>query len=273
MTETALETAEQGEGSKATGRSCAALTAGGRPCRALPLSGEPYCLFHSQEAETQKMLAASRRMGGLTRMAALKAVNLPDPDFASHEGVRAWRAAVVAAVRDGMCDPVRAGVFLAAARDGEDRLERAEREGREAARPGPSGVDRHSLAGMSDEELEAIALGDVPRPGSHAPDPPMLTRPYANPLPEPGTDSPPEPAASPEASANAVAIEEAACGATGPQIATSEAIPEAGPEGDVRRRQPGDPPVYPEGAIRHLDNRGWQSAEAEGLFDWEGQNR
>ena len=253
MAETAIEMAEPGEGSKATGRTCAALTAGGRPCRALPLSGEPYCLFHSQEAETQKMLAASRRMGGLTRMAALKAVNLPDPDFTSHEGIAAWRSRVVAAVRDGMCDPVRAGVFLAAARDAEDRLERAEKEGREAARPAG---DRHALAGMSDEELEAIALGDVPRPGGYAPERPMLTRPYANPLPELRTEDPPEPAASPEANADTEAIEEAARVTGGPQIATSEAIPEAAPESELRRL-PGEGPVYPEGAIRHSDNRGW----------------
>jgi hypothetical protein len=253
MTETALETAEQGEGSKATGRSCAALTAGGRPCRALPLSGEPYCLFHSQEAETQKMLAASRRMGGLTRMAALKAVNLPDPDFTSHEGIAAWRSRVVAAVRDGMCDPVRAGVFLAAARDAEDRLERAEKEGPEAARPS---VDGHSLADLSDEELLRIAEGQIPRPGSHAPDPPMLTRPYANPLPELCTDSPPEPAASPEGNGETGAIEEAARVTGGPQIATSEAIPEPAPESELRRL-PGEGPVYPEGAPRRSDNRGW----------------
>jgi hypothetical protein len=271
MSEAAVETAEQGEGSKATRKACEAVTAEGIPCQGIPLAGQRFCLFHSPDHE--QMLAASRRLGGLTRMRALRPVHLPDAELGNHEGIATYRAAVVGAVRDGLLDAVRAGVFLAAARDAEDSLQRREREAREAARPGPSGVDRHSLADLSDEELEAIASGQAPRPGGHAPDPAMLTRPYANPLPEPGTDSPPEPAASPEASANAVAIEEAACGATGPQIATSEAIPEAGPEGDVRRRQPGDPPVYPEGAIRHLDNRGWQSAEAEGLFDWEGQNR
>jgi hypothetical protein len=253
MGEVALERAEPGEGSLTTARTCAALTAGGRPCRALPLSGEPYCLFHSQEAETQKMLAASRRMGGLTRMASLKVVSLPDPDFTSHEGIAAWRSRVVAAVRDGLCDPVRAGVFLAAARDAEERLERAQKEGPAAARPS---VDGHSLADLSDEELERIASGEAPRPGSHAPDPPMLTRPYANPLPEFCTDSPPEAAASPEGGGGTQAIEGAARVTGGPQIATSEAIPEPAPESELRRL-PGEGPVYPEGAIRHSDNRGW----------------
>jgi hypothetical protein len=40
----------------------------------------------------------------------------------------------------------------------------------------------------------------------------------------------------------------------------------------VRRRLPGDPPVYPEGAPRHSDNTGsgWKPLTHDGLYDWEG---
>jgi hypothetical protein len=209
------------------------------------------------------MLAASRRMGGLTRMASLKVVSLPDPDFTSHEGIAAWRSRVVGAVRDGLCDPVRAGVFLAAARDAEERLERAQKEGPAAARPS---VDGHSLADLSDEELERIASGEAPRPGSQAADPVLPIRPR-NPLPELCTDSPPEPAASPEVNADTEGIEEAARVTGGPQIATSEAIPEPAPESELRRL-PGEGPVYPEGAPRRSDNRGWTllSGGDQGLY-------
>jgi len=254
MAEVAVGRAEPGAVSSATRKACEAVTAEGIPCQGIPLAGQRFCLFHSPDHE--QMLAASRRLGGLTRMRALRPVHLPDAELSNHDGIATYRAAVVGAVRDGLLDAVRAGVFLAAARDSEDSLQRREREAREAARPGPSAVDRHSLADMTDAELLAIAEGQIPRPGSHAPDPPMLTRPYANPLPELRTEDPPEPAASPEANADTEAIEEAARVTGGPQIATSEAIPEPAPESELRRL-PGEGPVYPEGAPRRSDNRGW----------------
>ncbi len=62
---------------------CAALTTSGQRCRALPLSGQPFCLFHSQQAEAKRIMADARRAGGLARLASLKptglVVNLDTP--------------------------------------------------------------------------------------------------------------------------------------------------------------------------------------------------
>jgi len=55
---------------------CAALTASGQRCRALPLSGQPFCLFHSQQAEAKRIMADARRAGGLARLASLKPTGL-----------------------------------------------------------------------------------------------------------------------------------------------------------------------------------------------------
>jgi hypothetical protein len=51
---------------------CAALTASGQRCRALPMPGQPFCLFHSQQAEAKRIMADARRAGGLARLASLK---------------------------------------------------------------------------------------------------------------------------------------------------------------------------------------------------------
>lgn len=66
------ETQEAGAGNSSTVRTCAALTASGRPCRALPLPGQPFCLFHSQQAEAKQIMADARRAGGLARLASFK---------------------------------------------------------------------------------------------------------------------------------------------------------------------------------------------------------
>jgi hypothetical protein len=47
------------------------------------MPGEPYCLFHSEQASTKKLMADARRAGGLARLASLKptglVVNLDTP--------------------------------------------------------------------------------------------------------------------------------------------------------------------------------------------------
>jgi hypothetical protein len=55
---------------------CAALTASGQRCRAVPMPGQPYCLFHSEQASTKKLMADARRAGGLARLASLKPTGL-----------------------------------------------------------------------------------------------------------------------------------------------------------------------------------------------------
>ena len=55
---------------------CAALTNAGKRCRALPLPGEPFCIFHSQQAEAKRIMADARRAGGLARLASLKPTGL-----------------------------------------------------------------------------------------------------------------------------------------------------------------------------------------------------
>jgi len=73
MTEQAQEVSTPNTSSNTA---CAALTASGRPCRALPLSGQPFCLFHSQQAEAKRIMADARRAGGLARLASLKPTGL-----------------------------------------------------------------------------------------------------------------------------------------------------------------------------------------------------
>ncbi len=70
------ETPETGAGNTSTTTTCAALTASGRRCRAVPMPGQPYCLFHSEQAATKKLLADARRAGGLARLASLKPTGL-----------------------------------------------------------------------------------------------------------------------------------------------------------------------------------------------------
>jgi hypothetical protein len=70
------ETRQTAAGSTPTTTTCAALTASGRRCRALPMPGQPYCLFHSEQAATKKLLADARRAGGLARLASLKPTGL-----------------------------------------------------------------------------------------------------------------------------------------------------------------------------------------------------
>jgi hypothetical protein len=66
------QTQEAGAGNTSSSTTCAALTASGQRCRALPLSGQPFCLFHSQQAEAKRIMADARRAGGLARLASLK---------------------------------------------------------------------------------------------------------------------------------------------------------------------------------------------------------
>ena len=77
------QTQEAGAGNTSSSTACAALTASGRPCRAMPMPGQPFCLFHSQQAEAKQIMADARRAGGLARLASLKptglVVNLDTP--------------------------------------------------------------------------------------------------------------------------------------------------------------------------------------------------
>jgi hypothetical protein len=73
MTEQTQQTSAANTPSSTT---CAALTASGQRCRALPLSGQPFCLFHSQQAEAKRIMADARRAGGLARLASLKPTGL-----------------------------------------------------------------------------------------------------------------------------------------------------------------------------------------------------
>jgi len=70
------QTQPTGAGNTSTNRTCAALTASGKPCRAVPMPGQPYCLFHSEQASTKKLMADARRAGGLARLASLKPTGL-----------------------------------------------------------------------------------------------------------------------------------------------------------------------------------------------------
>ena len=70
------QTPEAGAGNTPNSTTCAALTASGRRCRALPLPGQPFCLFHSQQAEAKQIMADARRAGGLARLASLKPTGL-----------------------------------------------------------------------------------------------------------------------------------------------------------------------------------------------------
>ncbi len=67
---------EAGATSTSSSTACAALTASGQRCRALPMPGQPFCLFHSQQAEAKKIMADARRAGGLARLASLKPTGL-----------------------------------------------------------------------------------------------------------------------------------------------------------------------------------------------------
>jgi len=70
------QTQEAGAGNTSSSTTCAALTASGNRCRAVPLSGQPFCLFHSQQAEAKRIMADARRAGGLARLASLKPTGL-----------------------------------------------------------------------------------------------------------------------------------------------------------------------------------------------------
>jgi hypothetical protein len=70
------QTPEAGAPNTSSSTTCAALTASGQRCRALPLSGQPFCLFHSQQAEAKRIMADARRAGGLARLASLKPTGL-----------------------------------------------------------------------------------------------------------------------------------------------------------------------------------------------------
>src|SRR5574340_1414844 len=79
----AEERALAGGANTPSSTTCAAPTASGNRCRALPMSGQPFCLFHSQQAEAKRIMADARRAGGLARLASLKptglVVNLDTP--------------------------------------------------------------------------------------------------------------------------------------------------------------------------------------------------
>ena len=70
------QTAEAGAANTSSNTTCHALTASGRRCRALPMPGEPFCLFHSQQADAKRIMADARRAGGLARLASLKPTGL-----------------------------------------------------------------------------------------------------------------------------------------------------------------------------------------------------
>lgn len=70
------ETPEAGTGNTSTLVTCAAQTASGRRCRAMPMPGQPFCIFHSQQAEAKRIMADARRAGGLARLASLKPTGL-----------------------------------------------------------------------------------------------------------------------------------------------------------------------------------------------------
>jgi len=70
------ETPEAGTSNTPGLTTCAALTAAGRRCRAMPMPGQPFCLFHSQQAEAKRIMADARRAGGLARLASLKPTGL-----------------------------------------------------------------------------------------------------------------------------------------------------------------------------------------------------
>lgn len=70
------QTQEAAAPNTSSSTACAALTASGQRCRALPLSGQPFCLFHSQQAEAKRIMADARRAGGLARLASLKPTGL-----------------------------------------------------------------------------------------------------------------------------------------------------------------------------------------------------
>jgi hypothetical protein len=40
------------------------------------MPGQPFCLFHSQQAEAKRIMADARRAGGLARLASLKPTGL-----------------------------------------------------------------------------------------------------------------------------------------------------------------------------------------------------
>jgi hypothetical protein len=70
------QTQEAGAANTSSSTTCAALTASGRRCRAVPMPGQPFCLFHSQQAEAKRIMADARRAGGLARLASLKPTGL-----------------------------------------------------------------------------------------------------------------------------------------------------------------------------------------------------
>jgi len=70
------QTPEAETANTSSNTTCHALTASGRRCRALPMPGEPFCLFHSQQADAKRIMADARRAGGLARLASLKPTGL-----------------------------------------------------------------------------------------------------------------------------------------------------------------------------------------------------
>ena len=70
------ESPKTSAGNTSSNPSCAALTASGQRCRAVPMPGEAYCLFHSEQVATKKLMADARRAGGLARLASLKPTGL-----------------------------------------------------------------------------------------------------------------------------------------------------------------------------------------------------
>jgi len=66
------ETQEAGAGNTSSSTTCAALTASGQRRRAVPMPGQPFCLFHSQQAEAKKIMADARRAGGPARLTSLR---------------------------------------------------------------------------------------------------------------------------------------------------------------------------------------------------------
>ncbi len=128
-------------GNMASRRSCAAVTAGGRPCRGIPLDNNVYCLFHSQDAEHKKLLADSRRAGGLASLASLRPIEL-EIRLGSAEECRATATAALqlligGKLDRGRCDSIVSGctrmIAVLARQALEKRIDEVERLLREVA--------------------------------------------------------------------------------------------------------------------------------------------
>ena len=102
------QTQEAGAPNSSSNRTCAASTASGRPCRAVPMPGQPFCLFHSQQAEAKRIMADARCAGGLARLASLKptglVVNLDTPQACKETACQALQLMLDGKLDRPRCD-------------------------------------------------------------------------------------------------------------------------------------------------------------------------